>query len=75
MDTVLAVLLLVGLALLLASAGGVALASIVRARHRNLPPDEVQRKAAAAFWIGSIVGLALELVLFGMCVSMLNQMG
>ncbi len=75
MDGALAVLGLLGFALLLAAGFGVAGASLIRATRRNLPPDELQRKAAAAFWIGSIIGLALELILFGMCRSMFNQMG
>ena len=69
------ILLLVGLGLLLPAGVGVAGASIVRGTRRNLPPDELQRKAKAAFWIGAIVALALELILFGLCVSTLNQMG
>lgn len=75
MNGALALLLLVGLALLMAAGAGATLAGIVRSTRRNLPPDELDRKARAGFWIGFMLGVAVELLLLGLCVSAFRQSG
>jgi hypothetical protein len=75
MDALFSILLLVGLFLLAPIVLGGAAAGVVRSTRRNLPPDQLRRKAMTAFWITAIVVLALELTLFGLCLSTLNQMG
>jgi len=54
---------------------GAVTAGFVRASatRRRLAPDETHRKAKVGFWIGSIVALALELIVFGWCVATLNR--
>ncbi|MEA2828106.1 MAG: hypothetical protein QOG43_2545 [Actinomycetota bacterium] len=68
-------LVLAGLFLVVPVILGGAVAGIVRATRRNLPPAELQHKVKVAFWITSIVTLAIELILLGLCLSALNQTG
>ncbi|MEA2687243.1 MAG: hypothetical protein QOE93_2438 [Actinomycetota bacterium] len=75
MDVAPSVLMLVGLGLLLPAGLGVIAAVIYRATRTNLPPDVLQRKTRNAFWIASTIALAIELILFGLCLSALNSIG
>lgn len=55
-----------------AVAGGFMRASATR---RRLSAEETNRKARNGFWIGAVIAIAAELVLVGLCISSMSQIG
>ena len=50
-------------------------ALIVRSTRSNLGPAEANRVTKRAFWMAFVIVIALELLVFGLCVAALTQMG